>query len=109
MNDTKKWFTIQKVGYTKGVYGCSGEYFSLIVYNSEKDLNGERWLNQYFFEGMYGAEQRVAAVLKEVGYTDRYTQSIYGRLVRSDIPKNRFMSEYSMINELKLNLVNTTI
>lgn len=90
-----------KVGYSKGIYGCSGEYFTLIVYNPEKETNGERWLNQYFFEGMYGAEQRVAEVLKEKGYIDRYTQSIYGRVTRSDTPKKLFKSEYTMIDELK--------
>ncbi len=84
-------FTVIKIGYTKGIYGCSGEYFNCIV-DMEKG---------FFFHGMYGAEQRVAHALKDKGYKEIYTQSVYGRMVRDDIPKNRFMSEYTAIEEIK--------
>lgn len=91
MKKQKGSFTILKVGYTRGIYGCSGEYFNCIV-NMDKG---------FFFSGMYGAEQRIAQALKDKGYKEIYNQSIFGRLVRDDIPKNAFLSEYSAIDEVK--------
>jgi len=46
-----KKFINLKVGYTSGIYGCSGEYFTLIVINGE-DIQG------FNYEGMYGVEGR---------------------------------------------------
>lgn len=86
----KKTFSIIKIGYTTGIYGCSGEYFALIL---PKDV--------YYFEGMYGTDERVARHLKDNGYMDRYIQSVYGKLTRSDIPKKRFHDENEMLNVLK--------
>jgi hypothetical protein len=87
MSKKQKTFTILKIGYTRGIYGCSGEYFNCIV-----DMN-----KGFFFSGMYGAEERVASALKEKGYKEIYNQSVFGKLVRDDIPKNRFLSEYDAI------------
>lgn len=83
----EKSFTIIKVGYTVGIYGCSGEYFNCIIDDKQS----------IFFHGMYGAEQRIADALKAKGYKEIYTQSIYGQLKRKDIPKNRFISEYDVL------------
>jgi hypothetical protein len=91
-----KYFTITKTGYTYGQYGCTGEYFTLI-YTSKNGFRSE------VFGGMYGAERRVADVLKEAGYEENYVYSNYGRLTRKDIVKST-LSEYSLIEQLKKEL-----
>jgi hypothetical protein len=101
MNNTiEKSFTTYKLGYTAGVYGCSGEYFNCII-NGSKEQN-EYHTTSIFFEGMYGVEERIKAVLKDAGYKEYYTQSVYGQLKRKDIPKNRFLSEYKAIDAIKI-------
>jgi len=89
-----KSFTTLKVGYTAGIYGCSGEYFTTIIINGSK----KRSINHY---GLYGSEERVSQALKARGYTEFYTPSNYGRLVRSDIPKNLHKSEGQAIDYIK--------
>lgn len=95
-----KTFTIIKVGYTAGIYGCSGEYFTCIITNSE-DTDHQYNTNSFHFYGMYGPEERVAEVLKGKGYKDLYTQSHYGQLKRRDINKNCFKSETQAIEYIK--------
>ncbi len=90
-------FTIIKVGYTAGIYGCSGEYFHCLIDN-EKDVTS------LFFQGMYGAEERIREELKAKGYEYIYSQSVLGQLKRNDIPKNRFLSEYQAIENIKNNI-----
>ena len=85
-----KWYTIIKIGYTKGIYGCSGEYFTLIYTDKKEGLKSQS------FYGMYGAEERVSAIMKEKGYNEKYTQSFYGKMVRSDLTKN-CISEHDII------------
>lgn len=93
-----KYFTIQKIGYTSGIYGCSGEYFSLVITNGEiKD----KYIRQYFFHGMYGPEERIAGILKQAGYEDKHIHSIYGKLTRKDIPQKLVFSEYELARILK--------
>ena len=94
-----KHFTIQKIGYTAGIYGCSNEYFSLIITDTEDKQ--DKWIVQHIFYGMYGAENRIENILKEAGYDQRYIHSIYGRLTRNDIPQKLVKSEYSLAIELK--------
>lgn len=94
-----KYFTIQKIGYTAGIYGCSNEYFSLVITNTEADT--DKWITQHIFYGMYGAEQRIAEILKQAGYTDKYIHSIYGKLTKKDIPTKLVESEYTLARTLK--------
>jgi len=94
-----KYFTIQKIGYTAGIYGCSGEYFSLVITNTEADT--DKWITQHIFYGMYGAEQRIAGIMKEAGYIDKYIHSIYGKLTKKDIPQKLVESEYTLARILK--------
>jgi len=68
-----KQFTILKVGYTHGIYGCSGEYFNCI-YTTK---NG---LSSFPFNGMYGAEERVAGTLRSRGFEEKYTPTDYGKM-----------------------------
>lgn len=89
-----KWFTLPKVGYTAGVYGCSNEYFHLIAFDGER-------VHNYTLAGMYGAEDRVAQALKDKGYTELYTNSVWGKLTRNDIPKKLVQSEYDLLETIK--------
>lgn len=89
----KKLFGITKTGYTAGVYGNTGEYFTCIYTNS-------KGMHSFKFHGQYGAEERVARLLKDVGYTEQYIQSDYGKLTRKDIMKNNY-SEYTVEKNFK--------
>jgi len=88
----KKFSTI-KVGYTAGVYGCSGEYFLTII------MRDTEMFHVYHY-GMYGSEERVNAVLKNAGYEEYYISSWYGKMTKKDVGK-RFLSEYTAIEEVK--------
>lgn len=83
-----KQFTITKIGYTAGIYGCSGEYFLCILSTKE----GMRSFNFY---GMYGVEQRVSGHLRELGYAEYYTPSYYGKMTQKDISKKWFLHDPS--------------
>ena len=85
-------FAITKIGYTAGTYGCSGEQFIAIWTNKEG-------LTSYAFEGLYGAEDRIARVFKDAGYKESYLGNRYGRMTRSEA--KWFKSEYKAIDELK--------
>ena len=91
-----KQFTTIKIGYTAGIYGCSNEYFTTIMSNGKKH-------DTFTFYGMYGAEERISRAMQDKGYTEYYTPSVYGRLVRNDIPQKMVMSEYSAIEHINNN------
>lgn len=86
-----KIFTIIKTGYTAGVYGCTGEYFTLIMINGRNHSSIK-------FNGLYGAEERVGSYLNKKGYKDFYTNGEYGRLNTREIHKPTNYSEYELIN-----------
>lgn len=88
-----KIFAITKTGYSAGVYGCSAEHFT-IIWVDDSGLHSEN------FSGLYGAEQRVAQVLKDAGYTEQYVYSNYGKIPQKEV-RNKTASESRMIEELK--------
>lgn len=88
-------FTTIKTGYTAGVYGNTGEYFTTILING-KNTSSLRW------HGQYGAEYRIAEFLKARGYKEFYTPANYGRLKRDDIMHKVTYSEYELLNGGKL-------
>jgi hypothetical protein len=88
-----KQFTIIKVGYRAGSYGCIAEYFTTIV------LDGKNRHTLGFY-GLYGSESRVAGVLKQAGFEEFYTPSFYGRMTLKDVTKWH-MSEYTAIEYIK--------
>lgn len=88
-----KTYTTIKVGYTAGVYGCSGEYFITII------TRGDEMFHVYHY-GMYGSEERVNSVLKNAGYNEYYVGSWYGKMTKKDAGK-RFASEYQAIDSIK--------
>ncbi len=89
-----KLFTTIKIGYSAGVYGCSGEYFTTIYTNGSH-------AESFHFSGMYGAEERVNSTMRDKGYKECYTPSFFGRVTRSDIPSKAFMSEQTAIKYIK--------
>jgi len=92
-NKYMKKFSTIKVGYTAGIYGCSGEYFVTII------TRGDEMYHVYHY-GMYGSEERVNAVLKNAGYSEYYVSSWYGKMTKKDVSK-RFVGEYQAIEEVK--------
>lgn len=88
-------FTSIKTGYTAGQLGCTGEYFTLIMINNGKT-------SSIRYNGMYGAESRVAEYLRNKGYKEFYTSGEYGRLNSREIHKPTNYSEYELINGGKL-------
>lgn len=87
-------FTIIKVGYSSGIYGCSGEYFQVVANNKNNELIG------FAFVGMYGSDWRIAEALKNKGYIQQYIRSgTYGKIVGKD--KNYFLSEDEAIETIK--------
>lgn len=73
-----KQFTIIKVGYTKGIYGCSNEFFTCVYVNDDG-------INSFSFKGLYGAEQRVARILTNKGYEEKYTSSDFGKMTAKEV------------------------
>jgi hypothetical protein len=73
-----KQFTILQVGYTHSIYGVSGKYYQLIYTNK----NG---MGSLQFNGLYGADERMARELKDKGYKEVYTTNDYGKMTRKDM------------------------
>lgn len=92
-----KQYAVIKVGYTAGVYGCSGEYFNCIFF----DENG---LQNFCFSGMYGADGRVKEEMNNKGYEQKYLISDFGKMTtrgNDRIAKGRFMSEHKAVEYIK--------
>lgn len=89
-----KTFITLKVGYTKGIYGCSGEYFNTIIING-KEIS---YIPHY---GLYGSEDRINHALKDKGYTEKYIPNDFGLMKQREIWKG-FMSEQEALEEIKL-------
>lgn len=91
-----KQFITLKVGYTVGIYGCSGEYFNTIIIDKDK-------ISQITYRGMYGADERINRALNEKGYKQVYLNTDYGKMTKKDISPI-FVSEneaLETINNLK--------
>jgi hypothetical protein len=94
-----KLYTTIKTGYTAGIYGCSGEYFTTTIIDTDKE--GKLFTDIIHHEGMYGSEQRINSLLEEKGYKYIHTSCSYGKLTRKDIPSKWYMSEYTAIDYIK--------
>ena len=86
-------YILNKVGYSAGVYGCSGEYFTLTII---KDSESYKTIN---FSGLYGSEDRVTEPLKNKGYKDISSYHRYGQLKGDE--RKGFMSEQDAIKEVE--------
>ena len=93
---TNKLFTITKIGYSSGTYGCTGEYFIAIWIDKDGG-------HSYPFHGLYGAENRVAEALKDAGYEEFYTGAGYGRLTGED--RKRHHAEHTAIEYIKDHII----
>lgn len=88
------------MGYSCGVYGCSNEYFTAIIVNTEErdPMSGVP------FKGLYGAEYRIAEVLKAKGYEQYYTASgDFGRMSAREV-SSRFWNETEAIEYINKNI-----
>ena len=72
-----KNFSIIKIGYSSGVYGCSNEFF-VCVYSTPSKFG------LFHFSGMYGAEERVSRTLMDMGFKAYYTPNCFGKLIGED-------------------------
>ena len=90
-----KMFSTIKVDYSRGIYGCSGEYFFSILVDGDK-------MDCLKFSGMYGADDRINSALKVKGYSEHYISSDFGKMVREDY--RRFIGEYEALEWIKANL-----
>lgn len=84
-----KTFSVRKIGYRAGVYGCIAEYFIADLFE-----NGEV-KKSYNFYGLYGAESRIADAIKEKGYKHIHVANFYGKVQLDTV--RFFQSEYSTI------------
>jgi hypothetical protein len=67
----QNYFTVIKIGYSVGVYGCSNEYFNCIYTTKEG-------LKSFCFKGLYGAEDRIEEAIKNKGYKFNYISNQFG-------------------------------
>lgn len=88
-----KQFTTLKVGYSRGIYGCSNEYFTTIVVNNNE-------MTSISHCGMYGSEERINQTLKDAGFIEKYIASDFG-LIKSREAWKGFISETEAIAEIK--------
>lgn len=88
-----KVFTTLKVGYTSGVYGCSGEYYNTIIIWGSKVTN-------ITWQGMYGADYRIAEALRKRGFTEYHSRNDYGKMTQRDMLKI-FIGEHEAIKQIE--------
>ena len=94
---TKNKFSTIKVGYSAGIYGCSNEYFTTIIFR-----DGEVFSLSH--KGLYGSEERINALLRDAGYENKYVPSTFGKMKSSDFSEGGwrgFQSEYSAMEYVK--------
>ena len=90
-----KKFTIIKVGYTSSQSGCTGEYFTVILCTNDS-------MESRTFEGIYGGDSRIRKILKDKGFKEYYTKSIFGKLTKKEA---RFAeTEEELVNAIELSL-----
>jgi hypothetical protein len=98
-----KEFSIFKVGYTAGVYGCSGEYYKVIVTYKNIDLDLEKELH-YVIEAMYTNGKYIRKLLKDNGYIEKGIAIPYTQLKRKDLKGWEILRENDVIEDLKKEL-----
>jgi hypothetical protein len=101
-----KEFSIFKVGYTAGVYGCSGEYYKVLVTYENFELDYKVELD-YNIQAIYTNGQYIRQVLKDNGFSEKYISIPYTQLKKKDLQGWDILHESDVINELKkeLNIV----
>jgi len=93
-----KVYTIFKVGYSRGIYGCTGEYFQAVLFNDMAEENDK--VKGFAFYGLYGAEERVGRALEDSGYIAKWILTgNFGQLKGDE--RKRFMSEHQAIDYIK--------
>ncbi len=88
-----KHFAIIQVGYTFGIYGVSGKFYQAII-------TDEDGLTAIPFNGLYGADERIARELEAKGYKQTYVRNDYGKMTRKDM-LSIFLSEKEAIEKIQ--------
>ncbi len=103
-----KEFSIFKIGYTAGIYGCSGEFYKVLITYENIDLGIKKDLF-YIIDAIYTNGQYIRQVLKDNGYTEKYISIPYTQLKKKDLQGWDILHESDVINELKkeLNIVSS--
>lgn len=96
-----KQFITLKVGYSRGIYGCSDEYFTTIIINGDD-------IKSISYSGLYGSEERINAILKDSGYKQKHVPSDYG-LIKTREAWKGFEREEDAIKNLKELLQNNNL
>lgn len=91
-----KTFITLKVGYTRGIYGCSNEYFNTIIINTR----AKEQIKHIAHYGMYGSEERINKALEAKGYKNTYIPNDFGKMTQKEVWKG-FVSEYTALEEIK--------
>lgn len=89
-----KLFTIIKTGYSSGIYGCSDEYFTVIIVKDDVT-------SSYMFKGLYGEDERMKALLIEQGYKPFYSYGAYGKIPSREYKASTFNSIEEISNKVK--------
>jgi len=101
MNDIRiKEISIFKVGYTAGVYGCSGEYYKVIVTYENIDLDFKKE-KDYLIQAMYTNGQSIRKLLKNSEFNEKYISVPYGKLTKKDLKSWTILNENDVIEDLK--------
>ena len=92
-------FTVIKTGYSAGVYGCSNEYFTVIVIKGRKEEGIKT--SSYHIKGLYGEEDRIKELLEKEGFTFFYSNGVYGRVPSREYPASYFSTLEEVVENVK--------
>jgi hypothetical protein len=87
-------YTIFKIGYSAGAYGCNAEYFKVLVFKDNLVLD-------YVIQAIYTHGQDIYGYLNELGYEAFFTSIPYTQLKRGDIKHWKILRENEVIEDLK--------
>jgi hypothetical protein len=100
--DKIKSFTILKIGYTAGVYGCTGEIFK--VYLNDENNN---CIDFFYLNEMYGGDRRLAGYLIEnLNLKEKHDYIPYTELKRKRVKELNCYHEKSAIEYIEKNYLN---
>jgi hypothetical protein len=96
------YFTILKIGYTAGTYGCTGEIFKVYLYDKDR-----KCIDFFYLDEMYGGDRRVASYLLDaLNLTELYDYIPYTELKRKRVKEFNCYNEKSAIKYLNDHYLN---
>jgi len=95
-------FTILKIGYTAGIYGCTGEIYKVYL----NDIDG-KCIDFFYLKEMYGGDRRLASYLIEnLNLKEIYDYIPYGEMKSKRVKELNCYHEYSAIEYIEKNYLN---